>query len=234
MKKTIFTLTALLLFSSIIICGNNYELLVNEKAAQQEDEQLHGQFLDSVFQSGLVIFKDGSSSPQNLNYHFNSNRLCYINDKGEPFVLVDLSTVEEVTYGNRTFIPTVKSDIAEVLKTYDDGSKLLLQREARLVTDDDNRGPYGGSTVTASVTRLSTMPEWGVFEPLAMDNIFKPDIRERFILMKDGKRHRITRLKSLRKIYRSNWKEIEAYAKENDPDFKNQQHLMDLFEFATQ
>ena len=232
MKKAIFSLSVLLLFSTTFIFANNHESAVNKKAAQLENERLEGQFLDPVFQSGLVIFKDGTSSEQNLNYHFNSNRICYINESGDPFVLVDLSTVKEVAYGNRTFVPTVKSDIAEVLKTYSDGSKLLLQREARLATSDDNRGPYGGSTITASVTRLSTMPEWGVFEPLAMDNIFKPDVKERFVLMKDGKRHKITRVKSLKKIYRSNWKEIEAYAKENNSDFKNHQDMIDLFDFA--
>lgn len=234
MRKSIFTLSVLLLFSATVICANNYGKAVSEKAAQQENEQLHNQFLDSVFQSGHVIFKDGTGSQQNLNYHLNSNRICYINESGDAFVLVDLSTVKEVTYGNRTFVPTVKSEIAEVLKTYDDGSKLLLQREARLATDDDNRGPYGGSTVTASITRLTTMPEWGVFEPLAMDNIFKPDVKERFILMKDGKRHKITRLKSLKKIYRKNWSIIETYAKKNNPDFKSQQDLIELFEIATQ
>ena len=78
------------------------------------------------------------------------------------------------------------------------------------------------------------MPEWGVFEPLAMDNIFKPDVKERFILMKDGKRHKITRLKSLKKIYRKNWSIIETYAKKNNPDFKSQQDLIELFEIATQ
>jgi hypothetical protein len=234
MKKTIFTLSVLLLFSTTIICANDHMLAANDKAAQQENEQLHSQFLDPVFQSGHVIFKDGTGSEQNLNYHLNSNRICYINESGDAFVLVDLSTVKEVTYGNRTFIPTVKSEIAEVLKTYDDGSKLLLQREARLATDDDNRGPYGGSTITASLTRLSTMPEWGVFEPLAMDNIFKPDVKERFVLMKEGKRHKISRLKSLKKIYRKNWKKIETYAKENNSDFKSQQDLIDLFEIATQ
>lgn len=234
MRKSIFTLSVLLLFSATVICANNYGKAVSEKAAQQENEQLHNQFLDPVFQSGHVIFKDGTGSQQNLNYHLNSNRICYINESGDAFVLVDLSTVKEVTYGNRTFVPTVKSEIAEVLKTYDDGSKLLLQREARLATDDDNRGPYGGSTVTASITRLTTMPEWGVFEPLAMDNIFKPDVKERFILMKDGKRHKITRLKSLKKIYRKNWSIIETYAKKNNPDFKSQQDLIELFEIATQ
>lgn len=234
MKKTIFTLSVLLLFSTTIICSNNYELSATDITAQQDNDQLQGQFLDPVFQSGHVIFKDGTGSQQNLNYHLNSNRICYINESGDAFVLVDLSTVKEVTYGNRTFIPTVKSEIAEVLKTYDDGSKLLLQREARLASDDDNRGPYGGSTVTASVTRLTTMSEWDVFAPLAMDNIFKPNIKERFILMKDGKRHKISRLKSLKKIYRDNWKKIEAYASQNKPDFKNQQDLIDLFEIATQ
>ncbi len=234
MKKTILTLSVLLLFFTTIISVNNHELPVNEKTSQQENEQLQSQFLDSVFQSGQVSFKDGTSSEQNLNYHLNSNRICYINENGDPFVLVDLSTVLEVTYGNRTFIPTVKSDIAEVLKIYSDGSKLLLQRQARIATDDDNRGPYGGSTITASLTRLSTMPEWGVFDPLAMDNIFKADIKEQFVLLKDGKRHKISKLKSLKKIYRTNWKEIEAYVSQNNPDFKSQQDLIDLFEFASQ
>ena len=234
MKKTILTLSVLLFFSTTIICANSNESAIISKAAQQEEESLGGQFLDPVFQSGKVTFKDGSISPQNLNYHLNSNRICYLNENGDPFVLVDLSTVGKVTYGNRTFIPYVKSDIVELLKTFKDDSRLVLLRKAKISTSDDNRGPYGGSTVTASVTRLTKMPEWGVFEPLEMQAIFKADIRESFVLLKDGKRHKIKNLKSLKKIYRSNWKKIEAFAKENNTDLKNQQDLIDLLEFANQ
>ncbi len=38
----------------------------------------------------------------------------------------------------------------------------------------------------------------------------------------------------MKKIYRKNWSIIETYAKKNNPDFKSQQDLIELFDIATQ
>lgn len=232
MKKTIFTLSVLLLFPTTIICAKNNELAVNPRTTQTENEQMEGKLLDSAFQSGQVNFKDGAISLQNFNYHLQLGQICYISEGASPLVLSNLSDIESVIYGDRNFIPIDKSNVAEVLKTFSDESMLLLQRQARVTRVSDSSGPYGTSTETATISRLNTMHEWDIHQPLEAESMYKRIIKERFFLMKSGKRFEISKLSSLKKIYRSNWKEIEAYVKENKTDLKNQQDLIDLLEFA--
>lgn len=233
MKKTIFTLSVLIVFSSTILYAQNPQSKQNEKQTQEKKINLEGQFLDADYQRGKIIFKDGINAEENLNYHLNSNRISYINEKSEPFVLVDLSDIIMVSYGDRTFIPMGQSNIAELLKIFSDESRLLLQRHAKISVEKDNKGPFGVSTTTASVNRLTTGYDMRLFEPLEMDNIYKPVITKKYILMKDGKRYTISRLKSLKRVFRSKWAEIEEYAAENSPDLKNHQDLIDLLEFCT-
>lgn len=236
MKQTILTLSVVVLFSTTVLCGNNHELAqYNIIALQEQDEQLKNQLLDPVFQFGKVTFKDGAISEQNFNYYLHLGQICYIGEDGNPLVLSDLSDIEKVAYGDRTFIPIdrYKSKVAEVLITFSDESMLLLQRQSKVTRVSDSSGPYGTSTETTTISRLNTMHEWDIHQPLEAESMYKRIVKESFLLMKSGKIHDISKLKSLKKIFRSNWKEIEAYAKENKTDFKNQQDLIGLLEFAT-
>lgn len=234
MKKTILSLSVLILFSSTILCGaNNHQSADNKKTAQQENKHQGGQFLDVDFQPGEIIFKDSTSSQQNLNYYLDSNQICYLNEKGELLALSNLSDIDRVSYGDRTFIPIDKSNVIEVLKTFSDGSSLLLQRQAKVTRVKDTSGPYGTSTITATVSRLTTMHEWNIHQPLETENIYKPIIKERFVLMKNGKKQKISKLNSLKKVFRPRWKEIKEYASQNNPDMKNHEDLIDLLEFCT-
>lgn len=234
MKKTIFTLSVLLLISTTIICASNHELAMNKEALQQEDEQLPGQFLDPVFQFGWVNFKDGAISEQNFNYYLNLNQICYLNEEGNPLVLSDLSDIESVTYGKRTFLPIDKLKVAEVVKTFSNDLVLLLQRQSKVSRVSDSSGPYGTSTETASISRLNTMHEWDINQQLEAESMYKRIIKENFILLKNGESHKISNLRSFRKVFRSRWADIRAYASENKTDLENYQDLINLIEFANQ
>lgn len=231
MKKSILALSVSLLFLSTIVCGANHSVAHAKAAIQQESGSLEGSFLDADFLVGKVIFKSGTSTQQKLNYHFASNRISFMNEKGEYFALANLATVEMVTYGDRSFVPINKGDIAELMQTFSDGSMLLLERKARVRKMD---GAYGTSSTTASTHRLSSAPAMGIYDRLEPENAPKPKVREVFLLLKDGKRHTITRLRSLRKLFKPKWDAIKAYDKEHKPDFKNRQDLIALLEFCVE
>ncbi|MDD2548758.1 MAG: hypothetical protein PHD00_01545 [Bacteroidales bacterium] len=234
MKKSIFILSVLIVFSSTSIHANNHQFEHNKKIVKQENEHQNSPFLDADYQTGKIIFKNGERFQANLNYHFPTNRICFIDENDEPFILVDLSEIVMVLYGDRVFTPIDKSKVAETLKIFSDGSRLLLQRHAKAAIIDDNSGAYGGSTMTSSVTKLTSMPFDGVFQKFEVDNNFKPVITEKFILMQDGKRYPISRLKSLKRAFRSKWKEIKKYAEQNNLDVKNREDLIDLLEFCVE
>ena len=191
------------------------------------------QYLDPTFESGKILFKTGSTTQDNLNYHLYSNSICFLNEKDEPFILVDLSNVLMVTYGNRTFIPIDNSNVAEVVRTFSDGSKLLLQRIAKTEKSSDNLGAYGTSTETAAITKFSSMQIDGLFIKLNVAEFNNVTLNNRFILLKNGKRTTISKLKSLRKVYKSKWDDIQAYAEQNNTNIKDIQELIDLLEFST-
>ncbi|HCX99083.1 MAG TPA: hypothetical protein DG754_03000 [Bacteroidales bacterium] len=233
MKKAIFTLSILIVFSYTILYANNYQTDHKKTNDEQDIENMKVQFLDAEFQPGKIIFTNGITSQQNLNYHLPSNRICFINEQNEPFVLAKLNNIIVVSYGDRTFIPIDKYNIVELLEVFSDGSKLLLQRQGKAYENKDNAGPYGGSTTTSSVRELSSITINGRFSYIEATTTNKFTLSERFLLMKNGKKYTISRLKSLKKIYRSKWGEIEEYAAQNKPDFKNHQDLIELLEFCT-
>jgi hypothetical protein len=204
-----------------------------DEIARQKEENLDDQFLDTYFQSGKIIFKNGTSIQDNLNYHIPSNFICHINEKKELFSLVNLSDILMISYGDRTFIPIDNTSVAELLKTFSDGSRLLLQRQAKSDKKTKNTGAYGISTETASVTRIKSVSSGGSFVGLEIGYNEELIMSERFIIVKNGKNYIISRLKSLKKIYRSKWEEIEEYAKQNNTNLKNHQDLIDLLEFCT-
>lgn len=233
MKRIVFVLSALMLFSSAMLYAKNYKSGHTKTSAKQDNEKLKGQLLDVDFQLGKVVFKDGTSSQENLNYHLPSNRICYINEQNEPFVLVELRDILMISYGNRTFVPVNNVSVAELLKTFSDGSRLLLQRQAKTEVGDDNSGAYGASTVTSSVVKLTSLRLEGHTSNFEVADDKSLVIREKFTLTMNGKNYTISKLKSLKKIYPSKWKAIEGYAAQNKPNLKNQQDLITLLEFCT-
>ena len=228
MRKAILVLSALMLFSSNFVFAQTNEQK-NTTVPDEPIDQRKAHFLDAQFHLGEILFKTGEISYQKLNYHLGANAIGYIADNGKFLILNNLENVLVVRYADREFYPIGKTEIAEAVKTFDDDATLLLQREAKL---SGPAGPYGGNTITGSATSLTTMPDWGVFDPLNPTNIPAPEITERYLLLEDGNRHKLTKISSLRKVYKSKWKEIKEYDKEHKPSFKNQQDLIDLLEFV--
>lgn len=237
MKKVVLTF-------SILVCLNFQpivasDIIVNRitDASNQKVSLASEQFLDENFQPGKIYYKSESILMDSLNYHINTNRICFLNENGDPFTFVDLSNILMITYGNRTFVPISKSAIAEVIKTFPDGSKLLLQRITKIITSD-KAGAYGGSTNTGSVKKLKSEQFSQVLFNESMQKLevieeVKYSVGNKIYITKNGKRHLIYNLRSFKKVYGNNWDEIHAYAVKNQLDIKNTQDLINLLEFCT-
>ena len=230
MRKTIVALAILALFSVTMVCGNTHNTKQDSNKKEEIDYR-HNHFLDANFHLGEIMFKTGEVSYQKLNYHLGGGCVSYIADNEKIMIMNNLENVVVVRYADRTFIPINKTDIAEEVKILDDETSLLLHREAKITSP---KGPYGGNTITGSAVELSTMPDWGVFDPIKPSNIPAPEITNRFLLLKDGKKHKLPNLKALRKFYKSKWSEIEAYDKENKPSFRQVDDVIALLEFCVE
>ena len=237
MRKTIVALSVLILFSTAIVCGNNLYNAHNTASEQQDNKGLKEHLLDAAYVPGKVIFKDGAISEEMLNYFINLNQITYINEKGDTLVVSDLSDIKLISYADRIFIPLDKKKVAEVIKTFADGeTMLLLQRQGRVKRVSDSSGPYGTSTETTSISRLSSMHEWDIIttEGFDAESMYARITKEVFIAMKNRKQYKINNLKSLRKIFKPKWNEIKAYDKQHKPDLKNVEDVVALLEFCVE
>ena len=199
---------------------------------RQSQEKEHQQFLDKDFQPGKIILQEGYIYLDKLNYNLLLNCICYYNEQDEPRLLDNLSNVLIITYGDRSFIPITKGKVAEIIKSFPDGSRLLVERESKI--ESDEKGVFGTSTITASTTKASS----GIFSGQTV--IFDvPEntsftISEKFLIEKEGKKNVISSLRSLRKVYPSNWNLINGFAKEHNTNIQNIKDLLELLNYSTQ
>jgi hypothetical protein len=199
----------------------------------QVEDEVNNQFLDKEFQSGRVILKEGSFQVDKLNYHLYLNCICYYNEMDEPSILDNLSNVLIVTYGHRTFVPISSDRIAEVIKTFPDGSRLLFERQAKAQRESDDKGVFGTSTITASTTKASSGIISGQTVKFDGSQDIKYSFSERYIIAKGGKNYAITTLRSLRRVYRSQWDEIQKFADEHKTNLRLGKDVIELLEFIT-
>lgn len=199
----------------------------------QVETETNNQFLDSEFMPGKVILKDGTIQLDKMNYHLFLNSICYYNDKDEPSIMDNLTNVLIVSYGDRTFVPISKDKIAEVVKTLPDGSRLLIERQAKPGNDSDDKGAFGTSTITASTTKASS----GIFSGHTVKFDVPQDVTftfsERYIIAKGGKNYAITTLRSLRRVYRSQWDDIQKFAEDHKTNLRLGKDVIELLEFIT-
>lgn len=233
MKNVILTLSILALFLSTKAFASKHYEAGSIYNAQQKDKDMIGLLLDDEYTPGTVMFKDGATSRQRLNYFIDLNQITFISESGDPLVLSDLSDISLITYGDRVFIPINKKKVAEVVKTFgDEKTMLLLERVGRVTRVSDSSGPYGTSTETTSISRLNTMHEWNIHQELGAESIYERYTKEEFIVMRLGVPHKIRNLRSFRSVFRPKWDEIKAYNKEHKPDLRKQEDLIELLEFC--
>lgn len=201
----------------------------------QKKEIKFTQFLDSLFQPGTIIFSNGTTLKAELNYHFLTNSVCLINEQDEKMILGDLSQIQLIHFGRHAFVPISKVDVTEVLKIFDDNSKLLLRRIAKVKQAPDNSGAYGSSTVTSSVSKLSSAPfDGGKNVKLSTVVEREYSLYEDYMIEKDGKRYRIVNAKSFKKVFPSKWEQAKNFIKENKFNLKKPEDLFRIIEFCTE
>lgn len=235
MKRTIAALSVLVLFSLTVTIANNHYYTHNTGNTQQSDKKMQGYLLDATYSPGKVVFNDGAISEQKFSYFINLNQITYIGENGQPLVLSDLTGIKLISYADRIFIPLNKKKVAEVVKTFsDENTMLLLERQGDIKRVRDSSGPYGTSTETTSISRLTTMHEWDIItnEGFEAESMYKRITKEVFIVIKDTKQYKIRNLRSFKKIFRSRWDAIKAYNKQNKPDLKDVDDVIALLEFC--
>lgn len=198
-----------------------------------EELSLHDQFLEPLFQAGKVTFTNGASRSSYLNYNLVSNSIYFIDQDKRAFILEGLASIALISFGRRTFIPINEKEVAEILDTYSNGSKLILHRSASIKHSHENRGAYGTSTELAFSDRVNSLNIDNTYTKFDEKVSVEVTLRSNFIILKDGKRVTLKRFRDLRKLYPSKWEEVKNYVKQNNLDLNNKEDVIALIRFCS-
>jgi len=203
--------------------------------AQSEASQEKPFFYDE-FRLGTVFFSEGTPVNANLNYNFVLQKMQFLNhqDNNAILNLVRQPNLTHIEIGNDIFVPIGDQGFAHVIQ---DGPITLLKRKRVDVIRKRGEGAYGAPTSTSAVytpTSLRTSTISG-HQSVQSFNEFPPQtnytVRTHFFLMKDNKVHSASRRNFLR-IYDEVKLQLEIFLRENNVDFRNEQHLRSLTRYA--
>jgi hypothetical protein len=233
MKKIILITQALFV---VFIATSQEVKTVNvekEKFNLLQEMSLTDQFLEPKFLMGKVVFKNGKTASQYLNYNIVANGITFLDEQNKVFILEGLADILMISFGNRNFVPINNVEVVEVLESFANGSSLVLQRQAKIKSDFENRGAYGTSTEAATaVSRHKTLTYDGItygFDKHVEINI---TLKTNYLLTIDGKRYPLKNFSSLKKHYPTKWDDVKKYAKDQNFDFKNPENVLSIVRFC--
>jgi len=198
-----------------------------------EEVSLKGQFLDSAFYGGKVVFKTGETSRNLFNYNMLNNNIFFLDEKDQAMQLTGLKDISAIFYGKRTFFPLNAREVVELVETFPDGSILAVKRKTEIKNKVEQRGAYGTSTATSATVRVTAIDD---VRPttIAIDKTTEVEIflRFQFFIINNNKFIAINKLKDLKKIYPEKWESILQYVDKNRINFDNKDQVIALIKFC--
>jgi hypothetical protein len=199
-----------------------------------EEMSLKDQFLDSKFYNGTLLFTSGNSITSHFNYNLVLNGISYLDDQKVLYMLEGLPKIKIISYGTRTFVPINSTQVAEVIETYSNGSSLLLHRQSEIKKPDDSRGPYGRTSASSSVVKVSTFSSVGISFEKDIETLITITLSQNYLLLREGKTYPLRNLRSLKKLFPSKWDDAKKFAEEKKFDFKKSDDLIQLIKYCSQ
>lgn len=181
----------------------------------------------SEFTSGRLTFVAGKSQERKFNYNLFTGKMDFIDDHGDTLTLNYARELRLVTIGSRVFYFDPAEGYIEVILQMPLSlgvRKVFFAAIKETVADDG----YGVASHTTSSTRsFRGAVTAGVIN---VDNLYKKEAYYFFIDQRSNL-YQANKL-SLLRLFDDHRKEIKAYLKKNNVDFKNEQHLMALVRFC--
>jgi hypothetical protein len=179
------------------------------------------------FRNGRVTFVAGRSPERKFNYNFFSGNMDFINDEGDTLELVNSREVRLVTIGRHVFYYDPAQGYIEIIlqMPLSLGVKEVFFAAIKETVADDG---YGVVSHTTSATRSFRGPVTaGVIN---VENLYKKEPHY-FFIDQQNNLYQANKLSILR-LFEDHKKEIKAYLKKNNVDFKNRQQMTDLVRFC--
>ena len=229
MKKCVFLLLALF---PVWVSAQKREIIEavsGEDLTQKASTQI--QFLFPEFTNGDVIYIGMPKGSGKLNYNMLLGEMQFL-EKDRVLALAHVNKVAFVTIDNRKFYPFNDKEFAEELLSTDKW-KLRVRRKGNAASHS-KKGAYGGYSSTSSITSYSSIDsDHRQYELSVIENVlislncfyYLVGTNEKYILIRNQK--------TFTKQFPGYNVQIEAFVKEHNIRFDNENDLKTMLEFCS-
>jgi len=198
------------------------------------------------FREGIVFFAEADPVSTNLNYNFVTQEMLFIDHNTN--AILTLTRRQDMTHieiGNDIFVPIRRGGWALVIQN---GSVALLE-DTRFVPMAKRRGAYGTPLTTSGAYTVSSLGAGSIIgvggyanhagiggganssQLLNIEYPIEYRIDRGHWLIRDRNIYAATRRNFLR-VFHEVRPQLETFIRENNIDFRNEQHLRGLTMFA--
>jgi hypothetical protein len=208
-----------ILFLSLIVCMSG----LSSYAQSHVVEISHYLFPDFI--KGSVFMKTGIRQETIMNYNTLTEEMVF-QDKGKILAIGNesVANIDSIIIKDRKFIP-VEGKFFEVL--YESGHQILAEHKCRVNMPGSPVG-YGGTSHTSSVTSVSSLQSDGLFYQLKLPDNYETKPYTNYWIQKEGELTIFINMRQLRRIYNNKRSLFDAFVKEHDVKYENEESLIRL------
>ena len=180
------------------------------------------------YSNATIVYKNGTSSQEKINYNFVEQCLYFVDKKDNQVkVIGNTAPIALIRMDDRRYL----IDADGLKEVVGEEPLIYVQMKAKTKAKAKTIG-YGGSDGVASVTTYSEFKSGGQISILENDTYEISSVYKIYWIVKNNKRKLITNFKQLQKIYPKNKKQISNYIESQKPDFDNVAQFVDLIKYA--
>jgi hypothetical protein len=182
----------------------------------------------SKFMNGKVVFRDGSETAAQLNYHKVFDEFMFIDQKGDSLAIGNGETIRVIVINKDSFYFTKGSFIESIGRFKD---IVLAKKQLFTEVDQEKKGAYGQTYSNNATTSrrfyytIDGKPRLNVGEK----TIFGIST-EYFIAYKSDEFIPASK-KNIEKLFSNHSREVRDFLKENQTNFKSEHSVKQLVEY---
>ena len=232
MKPKKYIILSILAFFSNWVIGQN-EIIIDATSKDNIYEQVskNKQYLLPDFSNGVVYFNDSQQAAGKLNYNVLIGEMHFISPNNEILALDNVPNVRMITIGERTFYHYKDKEFVETILVTD---KMELQaRRKSNLSAMGKKGAYGGYSSTSSIRTYSGLAGNSQIHDLSVSESMSLIPNDTYFLVLNGKRILIKNQQTFVKQFPNLKDKIEAFVKENDTHFDNEDNMIALVNYCS-
>jgi len=205
--------------------------VVINPAKQNESELFIRMYRYSEFVEGKAFYKTGGITESRFNYNYITNRMLFINPKGDTLELANGEDFDKITIMTDTFCYYNKQFIQQL--THYPSYNLFLKTSLRY-NGREKKGAYGGysgTSATTSITDMYVSVGAGVAKLTSDENIMYTFNHFYYLAGKYGSFYPANK-KGFYELLSKNQKEAKEFLQVNKIDFGKREDLEKLLTYA--